>query len=321
MTEQPRATPTVAVVVLNWNNASDTLDCLVSLRRHEPDAHVVVVDNASSDDSVERIRRSALGHDLVRAQTNLGFTGGNNVGLRRALDTGARYVAVLNNDTILPSAMLSALTRQLDDTSAVSPVIVRADDPTSVWFAGGIVARGMPRHLQPDELADDTADLVDTALLTGCCIVAHREVWRRVGLFDERFFLFFEDSDWSMRAAAAGVALRVDRTQTLHHGVSRSFRGDASMLGTFYYARNGVFFHRRYARGLTARFVLSRVLLPPLRGVLGRGPRLPAWPFGVVGAVFGVAGRGGPAPRWLTAWAGRAARRQERRRGSSDRAV
>jgi len=109
---------------------------------------------------------------------NLGYAGGNGVGLEAALGWGSSYVVVLNNDTIVPPGTLSRLANHLESNPglvAVSPVITYFDRPRETWFAGGIVDRNRPRHLQPSELAPDHTSLRETALLTGCRIAASRE--------------------------------------------------------------------------------------------------------------------------------------------------
>src|ERR1700742_3640282 len=97
----PPAAGAVAVVVLNWNGGTDTLRCLRSLRAQEPDLHLIVVDNGSTDGSVEAVEAEGLADDVIRAGENLGYAGGNNLGLKRALTDGYDVIAVLNNDTYL----------------------------------------------------------------------------------------------------------------------------------------------------------------------------------------------------------------------------
>jgi GT2 family glycosyltransferase len=144
-----------AVIVLNWNNAPDTLACLRSLRRSTRPVTTIVVDNASADGSAAEIEASGLADVLLASGGNLGYAGGNNVGLRYAVAQGFREVMVLNNDTIVPEATVEQLVRALDaqpGPSAVSPAIFRQDSG-DLWFGGGILDRGWPRFLQHDELS------------------------------------------------------------------------------------------------------------------------------------------------------------------------
>lgn len=292
----------VAVVVLNWNNAEDTLDCLRSLRDSSVPLHVTVVDNGSVDDSASQIERSGLADELIRTGRNLGYAGGNNEGLRHVLGAPFRLVAVLNNDTLVPPQLFERLLRNTQEVprAAFSPTIMYADDPGSIWFGGGIVDKGWPRHLQNHELVADARGLQLTETLTGCLLAAAPETWHAVGLFDERLFLIFEDSDWSLRARRESVALYVDRDSTLLHKVSRSFRGGPMRrLGTFYFIRNGLYFERRYAIRHLPRFLKQWVVRPTGRGMMGREPwsaPLFAW----IAVMCFLVGQTGVAPAWVS---------------------
>ena len=303
----PATRPRTAVVVLCWNNAPDTLECLHSLPGADDGVTFYVVDNGSTDGSADALARDGRAGVLVRTGANLGYTGGNNVGLRQALADGAEYVAVLNNDTVVPGGVLERLVDHLATapdraTLALSPVIVRHDDPTTPWFRGGVVDRGWPRHLQPHD-PPNRGPLSTTEVLTGCCIVAHRDVWERVGLFDQGFFLIFEDSDWSLRARARGVRLAVANDCTIRHKVSRSFRGAAmTHLATYYFVRNGLRFVLRHHRRHLARFVATWVARPALRAARRGDARGLA--VLVVAAVAPLVRPAGPAPRMVQRLAG-----------------
>jgi GT2 family glycosyltransferase len=307
----------IAVIVLNWNNAEDTLECIQSLRTSDVPLHVVVVDNGSVDDSADLVERSGLADVVLRTGANLGYAGGNNVGLRYALRRQFEMVAVLNNDTIAPAGLFLALLEHVraDPNSAFSPLITYADEPDSFWFAGGILDRGWPRHLQAHEVPDATGTLQPTETVTGCLVAAAPAVWNRVGFFDEGMFLIFEDSDWSIRARQAGVRLFVARDGTLAHKVSRSFRGGPmSLLGPFYFVRNGLTFQSRHSRRYAPRFFWMWVLRPSLKVAGGRGPA-PQAAFAWLAAICFLCRQRGKAPRVLETvarWLSRAGRGRQR---------
>lgn len=289
----------LAVVVLNWNNASDTLECLRSLAASEEPVVTVVVDNGSVDGSAEEIERSGLTTHLLRTGRNLGYAGGNNVGLQHALAEGYECIAVLNNDTLVGPQAMGQMRRHVVESScplAINPVISYADHPASTWFAGGVMDRGWPRHLQAAEVSEAEGVLRDSEVLTGCCLVATGETWREVGLFDERFFLIFEDSDWSLRARQRGVRLAVATDSVIAHKVSRSFElGAMPSLGIYYFVRNGLRFNGRYARRHLLRFMTMWVLRPTVRRVRSTG----SWNtvlFAWLGFLSAVTGQSGKAP-------------------------
>jgi GT2 family glycosyltransferase len=297
----------VWMVVLSWNGLDDTMDLLSGLRA-EP-TKILVVDNGSSDGTLTQVRKSYP--DVLTLQTgeNLGFAGGNNAGISFALSAGAEIIGILNNDTVVEPGFLAPLIEALGDAAsdnwserAVSPDIRYADDPEESWWRGSILdyGSGWPRHLTMEEQPSEIGAAVPTQLLTGCCILARADTWRRVGLFDERLFLIYEDSDWCMRAASEGVEMLVVPESTIRHKVSKSFTGSANALGSYYFARNGLIFATRYL-GVrpTIRFLFTHVVRRSLREAIRRrefGPGAMR-SLGVSAAAFG---RRGPAGRLAT---------------------
>jgi GT2 family glycosyltransferase len=305
----------VAVVVLNWNGGDDTLACLESLQASAERPYVIVVDNGSTDDSLSRIEASALADEIVATRDNLGYAAGNNVGLRRALDGQFAVIAVMNNDTVVAPDALELLREQLAGPTplALSPDIRYFDRSGESWFAGGVVDRGWPRHLQAVELVGDERPLRPSQCLSGCCIVARRETWEQVGPFDPRYFLIFEDSDWSMRAVQHGVELYVVTASTIRHRVSSSFeRGPASLLGNYYFVRNGLRFEARYFARHLPRFVVQW-LVRPAPGLI-RARHGDDLVFRWLGALAFATGRTGRAPRSIHSLAARLAGRTGRQR-------
>lgn len=253
------------VVVLNWFGRDDTLACVDSLRDGSPEAVVLVVDNGSFDGTLEEVVLTRPGVHTLQTGRNLGFTGGMNAGLGWALGRGAAVVTLLNNDTLVPPGVMARLAAVAETGVAVSPVVTYADDPSRAWFAGGEVDRrtGLPHHGPSVRLAAlDEDGLRPTEVLAGACLTASDATWRRVGLLDERFFLLFEDSEWSRRAVASGIPLRVDARSVVRHRVSASFGGHMSYLGLFYYVRNGLLFLRTGRAGAptSVRFLREHVL-------------------------------------------------------------
>jgi GT2 family glycosyltransferase len=308
------------VVVLNYHGYADTLPCVASVVDGSPEVEVLVVDNGSWDGTLDAVRRRWPRVEVDQSPENLGFAGGMNRGVEWALARGASTVTVLNNDTVVPPGALASLARTAADGVAVSPEVRYAANGR-VWFGGGVVdpGTGLARHLSDAEIAlsfpASGPRVVET--LAGCCVTAPAQVWRTVGGFDERYFLIFEDADWSMRARARGVQLLVDPSVQIQHAVSASFTEDRALLGLYYYARNGLLFGSRWRRhtgrgdNRTAARFLRRHVVPEvtgawrrrdLRGALTRQGLL------ALAVADHVAGRYGRAPAWLERQAVRRAR-------------
>ncbi|WP_194397270.1 glycosyltransferase family 2 protein [Microbacterium atlanticum] len=260
-------------IVLNWHGRADTLECVRSILDGDADTEVLVVDNGSFDGVVETLagtpRVSTL--QLLR---NLGFSGGMNRGIEWALGHGADTITILNNDTVVPPGALPRLASLAADAIAVSPTVFYRDDPGRIWFGGGTLDMpdGYPHHTAQADLASCVNGVRVTDVLAGCCITASAPTWRAVGLFDERFFLNFEDSEWSLRARSRGIRLLVACDVRILHAVSASFTGAAATLGSFYFLRNGLLFSKLAGAGPAARVrFLRRFGLAGLRRRSWRG--------------------------------------------------
>jgi GT2 family glycosyltransferase len=233
----------VHVVVLNWNGLPDTRECLASLLEQTyPQLKIHVIDNGSFQDEAATLQEEFPQVAVVRSERNLGFSGGNNVGVKRALAEGADYVLLLNNDTVVPFDCVEKLVTsasQLGNAGAVSPVICHYPDTNSIWFAGTVWEDATAGLRVPmSGWSRDRLTLTEpfaTAITSGCCLLASAAVWRTVGLLDERYFAYYEEVDWSSRVQNAGLTCYVIPSATLYHKVSRS---TPSTVTTYLMARN-----------------------------------------------------------------------------------
>ncbi|MFP4396171.1 MAG: glycosyltransferase family 2 protein [Anaerolineales bacterium] len=237
------------VVILNWNAPDDTLACLRDLARWEATPlRLWVVDNASADNSVARLR-SAFPHVVVLASDrNRGFAGGNNLALRRALDAGATHILLLNNDATIAESDLRRLMAHLDarsDLGILGPTLWDADAPERLLSAGGRdIVRHMVSHVR-DLPAEGEARIVD--YVPGTCALIRAEVLRQVGLFDAEYFFGGEMADLCARARQAGWASAVAGDARALHRVARSSRLRAQ-LHIYYVLRNRFLFIRKFYR-------------------------------------------------------------------------
>jgi GT2 family glycosyltransferase len=218
----------VAAVVLSWNGREDTLACLRSLESE--DADVIVVDNASTDGTADAV----TGVELIRNAENLGYAGGMNVGIHAALGRGADAVLLLNNDVEVEPGAVAALAAAANGTGAVCPIVVFADDPDRVWYAG---ADFNPRRGYQGRHRT-TADGAETDRICGAAVLIPRVTIERIGAFDEALFAYVEDADWSLRAREAGLPLRVVPGARVRHKVSASTGGEGSPDALYYSVRN-----------------------------------------------------------------------------------
>lgn len=253
------AEPRVIIVVLNWNNAPDTIACLESLNRLEyKNRQIIVVDNGSSDDSVWLLRKAYPCIDLLETRENLGYAEGNNVGIRQALASAPDYVCVLNNDTEVAPDFITRLVEEAESDAAVGivgPKMYFFEPPDMVFAAGSLVEwnkgelnqRGMwQRESIVGRLYAEQPEDVD--FIIGCGVLIKRTALERVGLLDPRYYLNFEDVDLCIRARQAGYRVRYTPGAVLRHKVSASL-GQGSPRNTYYMTRNALLFFGTHLRG------------------------------------------------------------------------
>lgn len=239
--------PSVCCVVLNWNGWRDTVACLASLQKSNySHLEVLVVDNGSTDNSVHIIRERHPWVEILETHANLGFAGGTNHGIRLALDRGVNYVWLLNNDTIIETETLAALVAVAEadpNLGAIGSVLFYEDQPDKVqaWGGGTVslwtgVIRTNRKSVIPDQLD----------YLTAASILVPSETFRQVGLLDEGYFMYWEDTDFSYRIRADGWKLGIAASARLLHKESASSgRKSPTMEG--YVSTSGVRFLSKYA--------------------------------------------------------------------------
>ncbi len=284
--------PSVSIIILNYKGREDTLACLRSLEHLTyPQTHIILVDNDSGDGTPEAVRRAHPNVEVIETGANLGFTGGNNIGIRRALERGADYIMLLNNDTVAAPDMLDLMIEAMEADPAIGvtgPMIYYYSSPEIIWSAGGAIdwRRGTTYMIGVNE-EDKTQFGVEPRpvdFVTGCCLLARRAVWEQVGLLDDQFFMYWEEAEWCVRAARAGYRIVHVPLAMLWHKISLEQRG-ASTRTYYYMTRNRLLFLRRSHAGLQswlytltefARTFMSWTLRPKwqdrrhLRGVMLR---------------------------------------------------
>ena len=253
--------PHVAVVVLVLNRRDDTIQCLRSLERvrwHR--LSLIVVDNGSTDGTAEAVRTTFPEVEVIRSEENVGFSDGNNIGIRAALEAGADYVMLLNNDTLVDEGAIEALVGEAQrrpDVGAVCPLIHYVDPPDRIWYAG---ARFDPRAVHNGRHTGygerDTGQyhsVREIGRATGAAMLVPREVIEQVGYLDGRLFIQVEDVDWSLRMRAAGYRILFVPQALVSHRVAMTSGGERAPMTAYYEMRNTLFVSSWHAplRGLT----------------------------------------------------------------------
>ncbi len=235
--------PLLITVILNTNRRDDTLECLASLARNDyPNHDVMVLDNHSTDGSVEAIQTSFPQVSIVQLEENKGYAGNNNVGIQKALDKHADWVFVLNEDTVLAPDCLSKMIEVGEndpEIGIVGPLVYHYDESDFIQTAGGVLGRYWEsQHLAADELDQgqyQAPRVVDW--ISGCGILVRRSVIEEVGMIDERYFYYWEETEWCLRAGLNGwKVVNVPDAKMWHKGVQRNHQPKPSV--TYYATRN-----------------------------------------------------------------------------------
>lgn len=273
--------PQVVIIVLNWNGLNDTLECLESLSRLDyPVYEVMVVDNGSSDGSVSVIRERFPFVTVIENGENLGYVGGNNIGLRHVLAQGVDYALLLNNDTEVAPASLRLLVGAAEADPAVGiagPTIYYYDQPQVIWSAGGAIdwRRGQTWMVGLNERDEGQfgQEPREVDFVTGCALLVKRAVLEQVGLLDERFFAYYEETEWCVRARRAGFkVVHVPRAH-IWHKISPVAQADSPLVH-YYMTRNRLLFLK--ATGAGPRAWLHTLLAEYLRTLVSWSVR-PRW--------------------------------------------
>lgn len=235
--------PLVAIVILNTNRRDDTIACLESLAQSTyTNLHVFLLDNASTDGSVEAVCAQFPAVEIVSLTDNRGYAGNNNVGIQLAMERGADWVLVLNEDTIVDPDCIGRMVAEGERNPAIGmigPLVYHHDEPTVIQSAGVTLGRFMrSSHIgqnEPDHGQFSKPQVVDC--ISGCAICVRREVIEAVGMLDERYFYYWEETEWCLRSRHAGWLNVVEPAAKLwHKGVQRDYQPKPSVA--YYNTRN-----------------------------------------------------------------------------------
>lgn len=276
----------VVISLLNFNGLKNTLDCLESLKNIKRDNFkltIVVIDNASKEEfDLKSIAIGDIPLVVIKNNKNLGFSGGHNLAIKYAVENKADYVLILNNDTYADKNFLQELLKVGEEDNKIGILIPKIyfapgfeyhkdrysqkEKGRVFWYGGGKMdwANVIGHHRGVDEVDKGQYDKTEeTELATGCCMLIRKEVFENAGLFDDKYFLYYEDSDLSMRAERKGFKIVYVPNSIIWHKNAGSAGGSGSKLQDYYITRNRLLFGSRYApvRSKLALFRESLLIL------------------------------------------------------------
>lgn len=266
------SSPLVSVVLVNYCNASLTVDCVNSILKSDyPNYKIVVVDNNSplrdykvlTEINDERC-------SIIRNTQNMGFSSGSNIGIKQAIQEGAEYVLLLNNDTIIDPRLISELVSNANSRTITVPKIYYRMNNDILWYAGGDVdynrIDSVHRGINKPDIGFDNMD--SCTFFSGCCVLLPITVFKTVGFLSEDFFLYYEDLDYSIRVTSEGFSIIYCPQAVLWHDVSSS-SGVATKLSIYYQTRNRLMISYKYRFTTISRcYVYFWAIMLGVRGII-----------------------------------------------------
>ncbi|MBN1183767.1 MAG: glycosyltransferase family 2 protein [Bacteroidales bacterium] len=255
----------VYIILVNWNRPQDTLECVRSINKSNYlDYKIIVVDNGSSDNSIRLIEDEGGDLVLLQSKENLGFTGGNNLGIEYALEQNADYIFLLNNDTIVAADGILKMLEVMNSDSnigIVSPKILFYDRPDIIWFGGAtfneyfIIGRMNGYGSKDDSLYNKQDDI---PFASGCAMLIRRKVIENTGVLCNDFFAVMEDIEFSLRVRNNGYKIKYVPSSLVYHKESITAGGHDAPQYVYYQTRN-TFVLRRHLGKINRFHILSHI--------------------------------------------------------------
>jgi GT2 family glycosyltransferase len=245
--------PSIYIILINYNGYKDTIECVQSLRKINYENYkIIIVDNASTDDSIFHLKNSLKECILIESKYNFGFAGGNNLGIQYALKTNAEYILLLNNDTIVEPNFLGNMIEPLYNDKNIGIVgskIMYYPQKNVIWYGGGKIDwfKFVGVHFGMKEIDKGQCDnSKEIDFMTGCCMLIKKEVFEKVGLLADEYFMYFEDVDYCVRSKQAGYKIWYNHKAVIYHKVGLSAGGEESPFSIKWGTRNRILFMKKY---------------------------------------------------------------------------
>lgn len=250
----------VGIVIVNYNGREYQNECIRSIyEMNYRNFEIIVVDSNSQDDSVKMLLEEFPNVTVLIQNENVGVARGNNIGIKYVIDHGMEYTLLLNNDTVLDKNLLSNLLCKASEKTITVPKIYYYNPSNLLWFAGGNInwkkIETVHEKYRETESIEETTPRYITYSPT-CCMLIHNSIFQNVGMIDENYFMYYDDTDFCVRLIENGVSILYVPEAKLWHKVSSSTGGEASPLKTYYISRNYFYFEKKfkYKTIITGRF-------------------------------------------------------------------
>ncbi|MBR3511504.1 MAG: glycosyltransferase family 2 protein [Clostridia bacterium] len=256
----------IAIVLVNYNGIQDTKECIESILKSSYNNYkIIVVENNSQDkEHIDSLSAVFPNIYIIKSKENLGFSGGNNLAINYSLTNNFDYILLLNNDTIVDPNMISYLIENANENQITVPKMLYYYEKDLIWYAGGKISKftGNAKHFKMNSKNTTEVKSCTCTFATGCCMMINSNIFKKVGLLNEKFFMYCEDTEFCLRLLEKEISIRYIPKAILWHKVSRSTGGSNSFFSTYYITRNRLYYikmHNKFFSPLAIHFTfLSR---------------------------------------------------------------
>lgn len=256
--------PKIGIILLNYNGYKDTIECINSLMDiNYENYNIVVVDNASTDDSFEILKKNINDKCiLIESGKNGGFASGNNIGIKRALEIDCEYVILLNNDTLVDKNFINEMLKGFSiskNVGLVSSKILFYPEDNKVWYGGGELndKKFIVKHQYYKAEDNYEDDIREISFATGCCLMISKDVLNTIGLLPEEYFMYFEDVDYCYNARLNGFKIIYNPNARIYHKANSSTKREKKGFLMKYEIRNRFIFIEKYKKFVGSKNYLS----------------------------------------------------------------
>lgn len=235
----------VTILLVNYNGRKYLEKCIESLYKQTyKNMSVLIVDNCSDDGSVKFLKERYPNIEIIVCPENYGFAKGNNIGIKCALKRGTDYVMLLNVDTTIDSHLLEYMVHDAGQDVVTVPTIYRDRRYMKIWYAGGEMdyAKGDSSHI----VKGGNYSVREVSFACGCCVLIHKKIFDKIGVFDENYYLYYEDTDWSLRCIKGGIKIKYVPKAKMWHKIGGSGGEKGELIKTYYMTRNQLYFIKKH---------------------------------------------------------------------------
>lgn len=259
--------PLVYIILINYNGYKDTIECVKSIRKIKYSNYkIIIVDNASKDGSVKILKNNLNDCIILESKDNLGFSGGNNLAIKYALNNNADYVMLLNNDTLVEEYFLINMLNSFNQSSEIALVgckIMYYPQTNIIWYGGGEINwfKFDNKHIGANEIDNgqcDTQKEID--FITGCCMLIKSDIFKKTGLLSEEYFMYFEDMDFCVKTKECGYKMWYNPKAIIYHKIGASNGGKDSLFSIEWCTKNRIIFIHKYKNKVSKfNFLLTNI--------------------------------------------------------------